>query len=191
VSWRTAFILQGNTAREESINTNNTWRCMRDVRYQPLQPALLYTYYVSGPGEAVDNRKHPGDWQHASFDDTAWEKAHHLSKGLPKGVFDYSNDWMLVPRKIAAMELTPQRLQTTRRSVNLSLPKDFPATKKRITIPPHQQVSFLLDQGFLTNAYPVLMFSQGRDASISMSYAEALYIDEGPGDWRSQNKKGN
>jgi hypothetical protein len=49
-----------------------------------------------------------------------------------------------------------------------------------------------LDQLVLTNAYPSIIFSKGNNATISLAYQEALYIDEGDKkDWREQNKKGN
>jgi hypothetical protein len=48
-----------------------------------------------------------------------------------------------------------------------------PAT---FVIPANSKASFLLDQGFLTNAYPTLEFSKGKDASILIKYAEALFI---------------
>ena len=49
-----------------------------------------------------------------------------------------------------------------------------------------------LDQSFLTTAYPVLQFSKGKNAAIDLSYAEALYIDEGAQkNWKEQNQKGN
>ena len=44
----------------------------------------------------------------------------------------------------------------------------------------------------LTNAYPVLKFSNGKNTLVSISYAEALYVDEGNSrSWKEQNKKGN
>src|SRR5688572_6502019 len=49
ISYRTAFILQGNSPTEEVINTNRSWSCIRDDSYQPLAPELIYTFYVSGP----------------------------------------------------------------------------------------------------------------------------------------------
>jgi len=61
-----------------------------------------------------------------------------------------------------------------------------------VTIPANANVTILLDQEFLTNAYPVLQFSKGKDAVITIGYAEALYINEEANkDWRAQNKKGN
>ncbi len=192
ISYRTAFIIQGNSVKEEILNSDKSWRCIKDESYAPLIPQLLYTYYVSGPGEKIDMNKAAGSWKEKRFEDSTWRNAQQLFNGLPKGVFDWSTGWMLTPRSIPNMELIPQRLGTVRQSVGIVVPDKFPSSKSNLTISPNKKITILLDQGFLTNGYPVLHFGKGKDAVISLSYAEALYIDEGPDkDWRTQNKKGN
>jgi hypothetical protein len=183
ISYRTAFILQGNTAAEEIINTNKSWQCRRDKSYQPLNPELIYSYYVAGPGELVDMHKHPGD--------SSWLPSQQLFNGVPKGVFDYTTGWMLIPRSIPQTELIVQRLHTVRKS-DIKLPSSFPQIKTSVTIPAHTKTTLLLDQTFLTNAYPTIIFSNGNNAIISLKYAEGLYINEGDKkDWRAQHQKGN
>lgn len=192
MSIRTAFILQGNTAAEEILNTNKTWKCIRDKSYKPLQPNLIYTYYVAGPGEFVDRRQAIGDWQNATFDDANWLIANELEVGLPKGVFEWVNGWMLEPRPIPPMELTVQRLQEVRNVEGIQIAKAFPAQKAAFPIPANTSATILLDQSFLTNAYPTIIFSKGKDATISLRYAEGLYVNEGDQkNWKEQNQKGN
>ena len=54
ISSRTGFLLQGNTAKEEIINTNTTWKCLKSPAYTPITTGVGYSaYYVSGPGELV------------------------------------------------------------------------------------------------------------------------------------------
>jgi hypothetical protein len=191
ISKRTAFIMQGNTENESAINTDKTWRCIKDSSYTALAPELLYTYYVSGPGEMVDYNKHSDLWQHLTFNDKSWKDAQELFHGLPKGIFDWSDGWMLVPRTIPAMELTQERLGTVREAIGINLPKDFPAIKKPITVPANTKAKILLDQSHLTNAYPIVEFSKGKNATITLRYAEALYITENTSDWKAQKQKGN
>lgn len=193
ITFRTGFILQGNTTTEEIANTNNSWKSIRDTSYQPLNPQLVYSYYVSGPGEVIDMRLQHADWLQASFNDTAWKAAAPLRNGIPKGVFAFNEGaWMLVPRAIPQTELTMQRLQAVRSAAGITVPAAFPQQKTAFVIPPHTQATLLLDQGFLTNAYPTLLFSGGRNAQLSLAYAEALYVDEkSKKDWRAQNQKGN
>jgi len=182
VSYRTALIIQGNSEREDIINTNNTWQCSTDKRYKPLTPQLIFTYYAAGPGELVDMRT----------ENSTWLPAQHIFNGLPKGVFAHQFGWMLVARQIPQMELTPQRLQKVRKAEGVIVPAAFPAKPQRLQIPANSTVTLLLDQQELTNAYPTINFSKGKNATISLMYQEALYINEGnTKDWRAQNKKGN
>ena len=190
ISYRTAFILQGNSSAEEIINTNKSWKCRRDKSYQPLNPELIYSYYVAGPGELIDMHQYTRGWMNG-FSDTAWLAAQQLFNGLPKGVFDYTTGWMLIPRSIPQSELIVQRLNTVRKT-DLLLPSSFPQTKTAFTIPAHTKTTIVLDQSFLTNAYPKIIFSKGNNAVISLKYAEALYLNEGDKkDWRAQHQKGN
>jgi hypothetical protein len=73
------------------------------------------------------------------------------------------------------MELTKERLLKVCKSVGVNIPADFPSEKIPIRIPANSFASIIIDQGFLTNAYPEIIFSDGRGASVSLSYAEALY----------------
>jgi hypothetical protein len=82
---------------------------------------------------------------------------------------------MLVPSTIPQMEIRDQRFQKLREASAISLPVAFPAIKTAITIPAHSTITLLLDQAELTNAYVVLGFSGGQNATITLTYAEALY----------------
>lgn len=97
ISYRTAFILQGNTAAEEIVNTDKSWKCIKDESLQPIKPELIYTFYVAGPGERIDMNKQISGWRLPSYDDQAWKKATEIFAGLPKGIFEWTNGWMLIP----------------------------------------------------------------------------------------------
>ena len=133
----------------------------------------------------------PDGWQKKDFDDNAWPNATKVGwrGATPKGVVDIA-DWMLVPSTLPPMELRVQRFAAVRISKGVTIPNGFPATKASITIPANTHASFLLDQSFYTNAYPELDFSKGKDAGISLTYAEALFTEkpDGPG---KTFKKGN
>ncbi len=192
ISYQTGFILQGNTQDEAVVNTSNTWKCMEDKAYGPLQPELIYTYYAAGPTDRVDYNLYPSGWQMAGYDDSKWQPAQQMFEGLPKGVFNYTLGWMLTPRPIPQMELTMQRLQSVRLSTGANVSSAFLQGGNSFTVPANTKVSLLLDQSFLTTAFPVLQFSKGKNAVVDMGYAEALYVDEGKDkNWRTQNQKGN
>ena len=186
ISLHTAFIVQGNTANEEILNTNNTWKCYHNKSYQPLTGIGYHPYYVAGPGEFVDMNKSVTGWMNADFDDSAWPNAINSEHGKQKGVSD-AFGWMLVPSSIPQMELTIQRIPALRKSVGVAAPPSFPQTKTAITIPANTTVTLLLDQTYLTNAYLTLNFSNGKDAGISLTYAESPFVSLG----RYGTKKGN
>lgn len=192
ISFRTGFILQGENEEEKILNTNTSWKCTTDSSYSPLRPDLIYTYYVAGPGEKIDFARTANGWNNIQYNDSGWAKATQIVSGLPKGVFQTDLSWMLTPRTIPSMELTEQRLQKVRSVTGMSLPAAFPSTKSSFTVPANTSVKILLDNGVLTDAYPVLQFSEGKNADIKLGYAEALFIDEGNDkNWKAQNKKGN
>lgn len=192
VSYQTAFILQGDTKTEAILNTDKNWKCIKDSAYSPLHPQLIYTYYAAGATEKVDMNNYPVGWEATAFDDSKWLTAHELFIGVPKNAFHWSTGWMLVPRKIPMMELTPQRLQSIRLQKNITANEGFLKGNATVTIPAHTTAHVLLDQSFLTTAFPVVKFSKGRNATIGLTYAEALYVNEADTiDWRTQNQKGN
>jgi alpha-L-rhamnosidase len=191
ISYQTAFILQGNTNTEAILNTDTSWKCTQDIAYSPLQPKLTYTYYAVGATEKIDMNAYPEAWTSLNFDDKNWINAHTLFNGIPKNINHWSTGWMLVQRQIPMMELTPQRLQSLRKN-NINADKNFLQGNHPIKIPAHTTAHILFDQSFETTAFPVLKFSEGKNADISLTYAEALFKNEGDSiDWRAQNQKGN
>lgn len=179
ISYRTGFILQGATTAESAINTNNTWLCEQDKSFAPLRFSVR-AYYVAGPGEVRNMALSPKAWQRENFDDKNWQKARQIGWGVPKnilGAFGTMSGWMLVPSIIPQMELKDERLvKTVKIEGNITLPNGFPQRKNDVVIPPNSTFKVILDQSYLTNAYPNVEFSGGKDASISLNYAETMYI---------------
>jgi len=187
ISNRTGFVLMGNTEKEYAVNTNNTWKCIRDKAYQPLNGIGYYTYYVAGPGELIDMNQSVQGWMANDFDDSKWFNAsQNWSGASPKGVGDI-NGWMMVPSPLPQMERTTQRLKAVRKATGIEVPATFPAAKTAFRIPANTHAVLLLDQSYLTNAYPTLEFSKGKDATIALMYAEALF-EKDPTNKESQPK---
>ncbi|MES2794687.1 MAG: alpha-L-rhamnosidase N-terminal domain-containing protein [Bacteroidota bacterium] len=178
ISYKTGFILQGATSAEAAVNTNNSWLCEKDNSYLPLR-FNVRTYYVAGAGEIRNMANHPKAWQTENFDDSKWQKAKRVDSGVPKnvlGAFGTMSGWMLVPSIIPQMELKDERLVKVAEFKGItSLPSDFPARKSNVMIPANTKLKIILDQNYLTNAYTNLEFSAGKDASITLNYAETLY----------------
>lgn len=174
---RTGFILQGSDSLSQSVNTNSSWKCMKDSSFQPIRISIP-TYYVAGPGDLVTMSKHIKNWQSISYNDTTWKNARTLAKGGPRnmvGPFTLSEWWMLVPSSIPQMELKTERLKKLRSAKGVKPPADFPARQHSFIIPANTDATLLLDQTYLTNAYTTIDFSKGNHATIAISYAEALF----------------
>jgi hypothetical protein len=183
ISVRTAFIIQGNSVNEEILNTNNSWKCIRDTGHQPV-PGY---FFAASKGEMVDmNQVVKGDWTAADYDDSAWPYAVKVLDGTLKGM-SWGIDWALVPSSLPAREMTYQRIFKLRSAVGMDVPAEFPGKKVPVTIPANTTVTLLLDQTFETNAYITFNFSGGKDAGISLGYAEALY-DKGSRGTRKSNR---
>ena len=82
---------------------------------------------------------------------------------------------MLVPRSIPLMEEKLQRLARVVRSEGVEVPAAFLEGRAPVTIPAQTRATILLDQTYLTTAYPELVVSGGSGAEIVLAHAEALY----------------
>ena len=166
ISFRTGFILQGNTATEEVLNTDSTWKCIEDKAFTPV-----WGYFLAVNGQNVDMSKTIKDWNSPTLDDASWPYAQDLYFGQPKGLTD-GFGYMMVPSLLPAMEMTYQPITVVRKVYGIKIPSTL---KFPLTIPANKKVIILLDQTAETNAYPTIKFSGGKAAGISLGYAETLY----------------
>jgi alpha-L-rhamnosidase len=174
ISYQTGFILQGNTPAEAVVNTNCTWKCAKDQGFSQLRPTVI-GYYAASPGVSLDMRKHENGWEKVGYEDSSWQNAAEMFHGNPKGVFTFDYGWMLVPSPIPQMEMKMERRFEVREAVGVNVPAGFPSGNSSLMIPPATDAKLILDQTYLTDAYPTLAFSGGTGAVISIKYAEALY----------------
>ncbi|SMC52462.1 alpha-L-rhamnosidase-related protein [Pedobacter africanus] len=171
MSNKTAFIVQGNTAKEMQINTNSSWLIFKNEAYVRPKKKPLRT--VVGQGEVLHMALYPNGWEHPGYNDSHWLKPKLLGQGIPYGKFgDW--EWMLVPNTIPFMEHKLQRLSSIRKAENITARPQFLKGQSPVYIPANQQVKILVDQAFLTTAYPELVVSGGKGATITLGYAEAL-----------------
>src|SRR5262249_54375991 len=116
-----------------------------------------------------------------------WPAAVVVSPAAGREARDVHSRWMLVPRTIPAMEERRERLKRIRRASGIAAPEQFPAREESFRIAPHTRAALLLDQSYLTTAYPELTVSGGKGAAVRLRYAEALYEPAG----RGRPEKGN
>ena len=183
ISERTGFLLQGDTAAEQVVNTGDEWRGVADDAYQPIPVTFQQVngYYAGPPGERVDGARYPWGWEQPGFDDSGWAKAEAGSQGSPRDTLDGPNRWMLVPRPIPFMEQRPVRFSRVRKAVGVSPAASFPKQPTAFPVQANREAELLLDQDQLTTAYPEFVVSGGRGAEISVRYAEALWLPDGSG----------
>ena len=177
---KTAFIMTGNGPLESVINTNDTWRVIKNEAYEPLSGfgELLNTFTVVGPGDYVRGEAYPWDWEKPDFDDSSWLTPRIFSNGTPRGK-GTDGDWMLVPREIDLMYVAEAPFHSVRRSEGMDIPVEALHNDQDIYIRAGETHSFLLDQGYLTKSYPRIIVSGGKDAEIKLNYAEALFDKDG------------
>ncbi|MGA2599971.1 MAG: family 78 glycoside hydrolase catalytic domain [Bryobacteraceae bacterium] len=174
ISNGTGFILQGDSDAEQVVNTNADWRCLVDRAYtaNPIPKDQKTGYHALGPAEQVDATQYPWGWEAPGFDDSSWHRPVVGAQGDPRGDQDASNRWFLVPRSIPAEERHAEQ------------PMHGIADLERGPILDHTSARFILDQGYLTTAYPELSIRGGKGAQIGIKYAEGLWLPD-------KNEKGD
>jgi alpha-L-rhamnosidase len=190
---RSAFILQGNTEKEDLVNTGNDWKVIENKAYRPIPITgdLVQGYYCAGPGDEVTASLYPWGWELPGFDDSAWPRAGAIhNPGVPRGLYDYSghSGWNLVPREIPLQEEKKIRFHHIERSSNDKIHDEFLQGTQAFRIPPNARVTLLLDQNELTIAYPELWVSKGKGSKVIMKYAEALTDGNGKKGNRNETK---
>lgn len=188
ISQETAFILQGDGDVEAVANTGRSWKTSVNpaISLLPIdRDAIFHEYFVGGPGEMVDASRYPWGWEDPAFDDHTWGQADPLTRGGPRGVRDTPSRWFLVPRAIPPMEESPDRLVKVVRHQGGDVPLGVLDGTAAWTIPPHSKVTAILDRTQLTTAYPEVITSGGKGASITLTYTEALVTP------RTDGKKGD
>jgi len=192
ISNRTAFVLQGDGEAEKIVNTNRTWKVLKNDSYSPCSTdnaSRLKEYMVIGPGDQVDASKYPWGWEQLSFDTetpgSKWLSPLTISNPDPTG-YGTDNQWTVVPRSIPLMEERQQRFSKIRRispSGAVQVTNALLQGNNPVIIPANQSLSILIDQEQNTLAYPELLVSGGKGSSVKISYAEALFD--------KNNQKGN
>jgi alpha-L-rhamnosidase len=174
ISSHTAFILQGDTNSEFIVNSNSSWKILQDEAYSPVNSKIPGSFFAIGPCDRIDAGRYPWGWEKLGFDDGSWKGVRQLSNGRAKEIGSHIQ-WGLQPRQIPMMESFEQHFAAVRRAENIDVPDEFLRGNKPLRVEGNKTVSFLLDQGALTNAYPILVTSKGKGCEIKLTYAEALF----------------
>ncbi len=175
MSSQTAFLLRAEDPANAAVNTGEGWQSSQERGRSPTQLAMDGYYYAAGPPESMDGRLMQWHWDEASSTEGNWLAARPLGHAAPAGTIDSATRWILQKDELPPMQysLVPAGHVVRATGIqNASL--DQP-----LTIPPHSSVALLLDRKVLTTAFPSLRLKGGKDAAVSLTYAEALYDDHG------------
>jgi hypothetical protein len=177
-SYRTGFLLQGDTEAEQVLDTGPGWVGVASRAYRPIPVTAkeVLGYVAIGPCEQFDARSHLWGWEQPDYDDSAWKPVAIGRHGSPRDSIDSPTPWFLVPRPIPFMEERPERFERVRRAEGIEPPAGFPGAPVPFEVPARTTARLLLDHGRLTTAYPELVTSGGREARIGIRYAEALWL---------------
>jgi hypothetical protein len=180
-SIKAAFIVQGNSSIEAIVNTDESWKVMKNKAYSPVGASTKETsgqFVVVGPCDRVDAKLYPWGWETINYDDSNWMKPLTLFAGHTRG-FGTDINWELNPRRIPMMEQMQQHLSKVRLTSGIQVPEGFIDGKTDWNVPARQKIRVLFDQAVLTTGYPELRVSKGKESIIKMTYAESLFDAKG------------
>lgn len=181
-SRRTAFILQADLETNYLVNTDGSWKVIKNDAYHPIRISgdRVHGFYVVGPCDSIVAEQYPWGWENQEYDDGNWlyAKGSILERGTGRG-FIHGTDWWLVPRNIPLMEKHKELIPEIERAKGIRPHDGFLSGIKDLSVKKNSRISILLDRTHLTIGYPRLTVSGGRGSSIKLEYAEALYDEQG------------
>jgi len=179
ISDRTAFVMEGDSAVERAIDTNESWEVEPEKAFTTLSPPaeLSKFYYVAEPATRVDGRTFDWDWNSDSSASGAWKKATPIERASIEGGSLQNDNWQLVADPLPQMQEEWRPAGRVVRSQGVESPSGFP--DRAFTVPANSKVSLLIDNSDLTTGYPELTVSGGKGSTTRLKYAEALVDNKG------------
>ncbi|MFC2126039.1 alpha-L-rhamnosidase N-terminal domain-containing protein [Bacteroidota bacterium] len=177
----TAFILQSEEFRDILNTGTGNWKVTRNEAYQAIpvsRDMIMGKYYVAGPCDKIVASKYPWGWETLQFEDSGWLSVKNVQLGCGRG-YMHGSPWWLVPRNIPMMEQKHERFANVVRAKGTQIGYGFIKQNQHLDIPPNTKAEILLDHGWLTVGFPEMITAGGRGSSIKVTYAEALYGQDG------------
>ncbi len=172
-----AFVLDGvlkGSAGIRDLHTNEQWKSLSDIAYGHTVSEEDDQAYA-GLCEELDGRVYPWGWQNIEYDDSSWVKARKIAAAVrPDNVTDSPLPYRLVPRMIPFLEeksMCFSDIYSNNNEFNGLL------SGKALTVDSSSRVSFILDSGNLSTAFPTLRVNNGLGSVIKLTYAEAWTAD--------------
>ncbi len=174
ISNRTGFLVRGQSPLEQTSNTNDSWLAEEEPGFQVAAVSMgeLHGYFAADPIEKIDGRVFDWSWDAPVTVSPHWKKAQPLGPAADRRLGDTPNNWQLIRDPLPAMEWRETPGGRIVRASGMAATGGFPDAPLEIAA--NQKVSLLLDNTVLTTAFTNLVVSDGKDASIRVTYAEAL-----------------
>ena len=174
----TAFIVQGDTDAEKTVNTPGGWTVYHDTSWTPApRPGVRLHGHVTGPNESFDAALYPWDWMQPDFEPSEeWKAPIFVGDGVPAGLLgDGSSLWKLTPRTIPLMFEKQERFVRIAGGKGTKPEDGFLEGSAPLVIPANSKTMLLVDRAELTNGYPEIEVLGGQGATIRLSYEESLF----------------
>jgi hypothetical protein len=187
ISDRTGLFVDSDTFDGKALVSDSTWDVAveRGLTFAAAAPEVRKFYYVAVPEERFRGVELIWDWAESkTAHQSQFSKAIEMGRASPRGAVLPQNNWQLVRDTLPEMEMREQLPGRVVRVRGLSSAGQFPA--EPLQIPPHSDVSLLLDAGEMTTAFPELVVGGGSGGKLTLTYAEALYDDKGQKGNRNQ-----
>ncbi len=177
----TSVMVNGVTENAKVVNTtgfNDTWLSTIDQSYKANEvvwrgngeKAIVGGFYANNPTDIIDMNHYPTNWETLDYDDSRWKKVEFFENASSMGG---SIAYLLEPRNLPLLSWDEERVASIVRSSS-DLNTEFPVLGT-LTLAPNTKTTFLLDQQYVTNGFPELLFSKGKSAKITIKYAENLF----------------
>ncbi len=194
-TFQTAFILQSDLDTKPAIHTgkNTPWKVTKNYAYDfiPFVSDSVGGYYVAGPGDKIDASKYPWGWNKVDFDDSGWLSPRSATVEFAVGRgFLFGSTWYLVPREIPFLKKQKSDFKAIIRAEGIDKNK---LNGESLIVPANSKVSVLMDYKTHTVGYPEMILSKGKNATIKITYAEALFEKKSKertahGGWKKLNR---
>lgn len=176
------LIMWGNIDGQP-FQTDSSWSCRAD-RSIRLQPRSEWNYILGPPflslDETVDFSLAESKWQEKDTDITHWSNA--IPAVPTVKMMPALEPWKLYPRPIPPIpEVTLSFKGAVRccQSHSLQAWNDLLTKQKQVTIEPSQTTYVELESSVLTTGFVEFDFFGGKDAEITILYAESYEKDLG------------
>lgn len=170
ISHRPMFLLVADDTNAEMISTGAAWRC-RNTGAAKTIPVLEEAFNIGSGFDLPGFTRQDLTPSHAELDGQ-FETPMIIAQAMDHraGSISALFPWRLHPRTVMNLEAKILSLGSLRQATSVG-------TKVPLAIPAHTTCCFLLDHETLTIGYPTIIVSGGRDATIRLTYQEALQSD--------------